>query len=442
MIKRLSRFIEKSNLLRTVLAAMACMVIFSSCRKDPPPQHEGEVTHQPADSIVGLFFTNMQASEESRALVRRLEASYGSTRWADALARSADGGSICILPMAFADADTISALLLMEIRQGLRVRVVAAGEYPINAIASTRSAMGRLIHFTNYRIFGRQLLSGHGLRFGGGLDSIPSRLPDGARKAHMAVSVCYSYYACTGDGMGNCVGNYTFHDECYTSTYWFDDYSYMDLPLYGGDPDSNPNPGYGGGSSSGAGNSALPPPLKKIENLEVYLCFDPTRPAILTVYVDQPLPGADDPFTILGKMGHAFISIEQTGAAGTSRRFLGFYPQTAVNPFGKTSAPATIGNDEEKKHDLRLAIPLNPGQLQSVLAAIKNHKAEYDLEDYNCTDFCMDVAQAAGVIIPRNSGWWIFGRGHHPGRMGEDMRNMPGVITKGGRAMKNDGSCQ
>ncbi|RPD43141.1 hypothetical protein EG028_02265 [Chitinophaga barathri] len=417
----------------------ACMILILSCRKQPAASDPTPIIQVPMDSPVSQFFSALQSNDEAWSLVERLEKAYGPARWTDALAKTGGERSICILPMAYSGADTVSALLALELKTSIRIKVIDAGDFPVNTPKSAKSETGRLLHFINFRTFGAQGLSGQRIKFDHkNVDSL-LQSADASRMAQMTMSVCYHYSACTGDGFGNCVGNYSFYTECYSSTTWFDDYSYIDMPIYGGDIDGSPRPGSGGGT--GSGSSTLAPPLKRIDDPAAYLCFDRTQPAVLTIYVDQPLPGADDPFTVLGKMGHAFISIEQPGQMGVSRRFIGFYPQTPVNPFGNTAAPAALGNDEGKKHDVRLPIALTPSQLQKVLDAILTYQEVYDLESYNCTDFCMDVAQAAGILIPRNSGWWIFGRGRNPGRMGEDMRAMPGVITKGGRSMRNTGNC-
>jgi hypothetical protein len=46
----------------------------------------------------------------------------------------------------------------------------------------------------------------------------------------------------------------------------------------------------------------------------------------------------------------------------------------------------------------------------------------YNLNDYNCTDFAIGVARAAGWQVPDTQGSWPIGHGSNPGDLGEDLR--------------------
>lgn len=413
---------------------LLCIVLMISCSRQGVP----ELPDSPVPAgTSNKIHQQLTGTANGKIFLSAATVSFGTPQWDRAIIQEGKGKSLCLLPFVRKGEDSITALAAISTGDHVFLRLFDAADYAAGSIADT-SYVGRLIHWMNFKLFAKQRLSSKGMLFRNG---VPEPVQSG-RSAQITLSICYNTVSCTGDGYGNCVGNYTYRTECFSESYMLYDYSYTDLPAYsGGDPDYGTG-GHGGGSGGTSPKDAvLSPPLTPIEILEAYLCFDRTAPATLKIYVDQPLPGADDPFTVLGKMGHAFVGIEQAGPNGTTRRFLGFYPKTPVNPFGNRVGPATIGNDQRKKYDLVLPIPLTPLQLQQVLSAIMNHKDTYDLENYNCADFCMDIAAAAGVNIPRNAGWWLIGRGRNPGRMGEDMRTMPGVITKRGRTLDNAGIC-
>lgn len=65
----------------------------------------------------------------------------------------------------------------------------------------------------------------------------------------IAVTTCYSWTTCTGDGHGNCVGEITYHEECFTDVYW--------LPDGGGGSGGG---GSGGGDTGGGGGGTPPGP--------------------------------------------------------------------------------------------------------------------------------------------------------------------------------------
>lgn len=79
----------------------------------------------------------------------------------------------------------------------------------------------------------------------------------------IAVTTCYSWTTCGGDGHGNCVTEVTYHEQCFTDTYWLPD---------GG---SGSGGGSGGGTSEGGGGGGGG--------------SAPTNPP------QEPCPGIDEP---------------------------------------------------------------------------------------------------------------------------------------------------
>ena len=53
-----------------------------------------------------------------------------------------------------------------------------------------------------------------------------------------------------------------------------------------------------------------------------------------------------------------------------------------------------------------------------------NTELEYHLDDYNCTDFAIQVVNSIGLNVPTTSGTWSNGGGRNPGDLGEDLRDL------------------
>lgn len=224
-------------------------------------------------------------------------------------------------------------------------------------------------------------------------------------------------------------------------------------PGYGGLPDA---PTTGDGSTGGGGtvsaispNTVLfvpPPPTHKIQNVPDHLkCFNKAQGATFSVYATQPKPGTratwsgsiTDP-----NVGHTFVSITQGGIT----RVVGFYPSAGITPLNP-SGPSTLADDSDHDYSVRIDISLTPNQLDIVLNYILNYPGTYDLNSYNCTDFGIGAAGAAGLSLPATQGSWAPGSGGlNPGDLGQDMRTMslPAGAKRdvqSGQADSDNGSC-
>ncbi|MGN7723594.1 hypothetical protein [Chitinophaga sp. 22620] len=277
------------------------------------------------------------------------------------------------------------------------------------------------------------------------------------RAAGYALSItCYTTMACTGDGRGNCVGNITYHTDCIYNYIWID-----------GGYGSGTGSGYtgggvsgGGGSSTGNGSAppdpcgagtppqenegplAVLPPAKPISNVQQYLsCFDPRTNAKITFYADQPEAGSSQLFTTKEKVGHAYISIEQYSGGRIVRRTVGYHPFEPIAPFFTIEGRSQLGDDSNSEYDVRLSVPITSSQLQTVLALVENYNPHYHLENYNCTNFVLDISDACGLHIPRTKGWWLVGSGLNPASFGEDLKKIPGAVVGEGSSHENSGVC-
>lgn len=157
------------------------------------------------------------------------------------------------------------------------------------------------------------------------------------------------------------------------------------------------------------------------------------------VFVDQPGTGGDrDTYEIRGgrrgrnfQSGHSWIMIRMIMKEGSVEdriveRYLGFYPNFDVNPLlGATVGIGAVADDEGKGYEVSESKYVNEAQFVKVLEYIDSHAdSQYDLDNYNCTDFAIEAAAAGGLILPDTHGTWPGGGGSSPGHLGEDIREI------------------
>lgn len=174
-------------------------------------------------------------------------------------------------------------------------------------------------------------------------------------------------------------------------------------------------------------------------------CFDLSKKAKITLYVEQPKPNSRDTWTgskLNPNVGHTFVSITQGGIT----RNIGFYPNGRIYPTLKPSANSVLRNDSEHIYHVSVSTNITSSQLSSVVNNISNFNSTYNLDSYNCTDFGIEIANSVGMNIPDTRGTWDGGGGSNPGDLGQDIRNLTSnsnrtVNTTAGRAPKNNGKC-
>ena len=162
-------------------------------------------------------------------------------------------------------------------------------------------------------------------------------------------------------------------------------------------------------------------PDTPIINMANYLkCFDLTKPAQFTIYVDQPIANQDDSWTGgKDKAGHAFISITQGGLT----RSWGLYPEGDANPF-KPSDPHAFGDNSQDEFDVSITLTINRWSLLNIINDAKNYNLNYNLNSNNCTDYVIQAAELAGITLPDPQSTWPKGGGSNPGAFGQSLRAM------------------
>jgi hypothetical protein len=173
-------------------------------------------------------------------------------------------------------------------------------------------------------------------------------------------------------------------------------------------------------------------------------CFDPTKPAKFTIFVDQPVNNGSQYISVNG-VGHSFFSIEQNGIIRT----VGFYPEGTASPLAP-SDPSQLKDNAGKPWDVSVSFGVSAGELNGLLNYINNQTpAIYHLNNFNCTNWVVSATAVMYVNLPANAVPWQIGGGLSPGQFGQDIRNftLPDrpVTTSSpgqtGNAPANVGSC-
>lgn len=172
--------------------------------------------------------------------------------------------------------------------------------------------------------------------------------------------------------------------------------------------DDNPNHGGGGGggtSTPSATNYLAVAPIQSI-NLDDRLdCFStiPNNSSTtysITIHVHSARQGyptyeywGNDP-------GHAYITLEKINGSNVQRLSFGFYPKedTWITPT-KNAVASGIGEESSnltRRSDIRLTKEVTSLEFTNAIdKASSSSTKPYDLNDYNCTDFAVEVFNAS-----------------------------------------------
>ncbi|HET8884936.1 MAG TPA: hypothetical protein VFM70_01140 [Salinimicrobium sp.] len=175
-----------------------------------------------------------------------------------------------------------------------------------------------------------------------------------------------------------------------------------------------------------------------IEDMAEYLsCFNPSQPAMLTIYADQPVANSHWLYSSEDRVGHAFFSIEQ----GSNIATLGFYPQSTLGAINQLPVYGAYGNDENHDYDVSISIPINASTLSQIIETLtSNASPMYHLNINNCTDVALLIGNLTQVEFPSCKSPYVFWQGNTPGTLRETIRTMP--IPNGGSNNLSGGNAE
>lgn len=393
--------------------------------------------------------------EYHRPVIGSIVSTYGLMRWDKSLIGYRGETLVAVIPLSLPSGTAISGFIAFELDERVRFKFY-------NASLSGRSrSVTNVVNALNFKVFGTSLARiddpcAMSLRerelFGQARSANPGKKIQ-LNVRTIEVTTCYSWVSCIGDGEGNCVSNVTHHSDCVTNVIWTPDWYYEEPWGTSAEQDFSGDGGSGGGYSSepcggeigdeGMEGFVVPPPDKPIENINRYVdCFTASKRAKITFYADQPIKGTSLEFSMKEKAGHAFITIQQNINGTEIMRSLGFYSRSRVDPFFNTTGVSQLGDNSNENYDVKLTVEISGLQLASILEIIRGFNPVYDLEKYNCTNFVLDISDAAGLHIKRTIGKWVIGSGLNPGNFGEDLKSIPGAVTQVGTSPANIGDCE
>lgn len=157
-------------------------------------------------------------------------------------------------------------------------------------------------------------------------------------------------------------------------------------------------------------------------DVNAYLkCFSqvPDAGATCTIAIYSDIPVDGDPSRMFnfmsGSPGHAFIRVEKQNGVQQVKQYIGLYPaqgwQTNAIVDG---APGKLVDNAQHEYNAYMQINITPQQLTQALEEIRAHAtATYSIDHYNCSDFALDVWNAAAT----DASYLQIPKMHIPGSM-------------------------
>ncbi len=205
---------------------------------------------------------------------------------------------------------------------------------------------------------------------------------------------------------------------------------------------------FSGGGGGGGGSAPSAPVItidqenaedkSKIDQKKYTDCFGSVPDGSTTLYTvtissDLPTDGHPEIFYNWsdGSPGHAFIELNKSTPYGGVSQDFGFYPTSSYKLLpldNSVSLPSKIVDDGGHEYQARYTISVTAAQFQAAINAVNAARDTYNVGLYNCTDFALDVFNAAGggFTIPRHSipGFEVDGGSNTPQGLYEKIQSM------------------
>lgn len=171
----------------------------------------------------------------------------------------------------------------------------------------------------------------------------------------------------------------------------------------GGDYDGSHGGGGSGNPGNGTVNKKKPEFYQLVTDPAISLqsrfnCFDniPDAGATYSVTLSADLIVNDDAFELVDdswECGHAFITMTKTNGNQSSTQSFGFYPEPPI--LSLSTGPVGSKLNDNGDHDYDSAMTMSgisaaDFKMLQIVALNKAHSS-YDINDYNCTNYAMDV---------------------------------------------------
>jgi hypothetical protein len=204
---------------------------------------------------------------------------------------------------------------------------------------------------------------------------------------------------------------------------------------------------YSGGGGSGGGGGSSPDVITidieepenkdRIEPKKYTDCFGTISDGSTTIYTltisaDLPTDGHPEIFYNWTDRspGHAFIELSKSTPSGGVTQDFGFYPTSSYKlvTLDNVNLDAKIVDDGGHEYQARYTISVTAAQFQAAVNAVNAARTTYNTAFYNCTDFALDVFNAAGgnLSIPRHEipGFEVDGGSNTPQGLYEKIKTL------------------
>lgn len=171
----------------------------------------------------------------------------------------------------------------------------------------------------------------------------------------------------------------------------------------------------GGYTGGGGGGSSIPKPVIQVDletqdeqdpiDIEKFInCFTaiPDAGASCSIEIFADIPVDSDPNKIFNftsrSPGHTFLNIRKSNGSKSVSQNIGFYPKLGWKSI-LTTAPidGKFVNNSQHEFNCGFKLTITPAQLQAAInEMLRSKHYKYDIDNYNCTDWALDVFNAAG----------------------------------------------
>jgi hypothetical protein len=188
---------------------------------------------------------------------------------------------------------------------------------------------------------------------------------------------------------------------------------------------------------------------KQIDPKKYTDCFDhipdgPTTIYSLTIAADLPADGRPDVFFDWSDRfpGHAFIELNKSTPAGSVAQRIGFYPNTSFKVLTGNYIESKIIDDGGHEYQASYTITVSAADFRAAVAQLNSASTKpYQVSFYNCTDFALQVFNAAGgnLTIPRHAipGFEVDGGSNTPQGLYEKIDQLKNNGTAGAHTTRN-----
>ncbi|WP_316794734.1 hypothetical protein [Pedobacter frigoris] len=185
------------------------------------------------------------------------------------------------------------------------------------------------------------------------------------------------------------------------------------IPENGSSPTDPYGPGGSGGSGSGSVNTE--DPGEKYELIvasdsiileDEFECFENVPTNANTVYgikICADVPVNSNPNALVNtalEPGHTFIELTKTNGSTTVTKTIGFYPEKYKKAALQQTVKGMVVDNEAHAYDASFSMTVDHSQFETILSTAKiKGKKNYDMTDYNCTTFALDVFNSFGMWV-------------------------------------------